>query len=71
MSISEAVSRPFSEAASPSANEQPASGSAEATSSSGQSAALLVATLFTLGCVGALGYTQWWAPREQAQRQPR
>ncbi len=69
MSISEAVTRPISEAASPSATDAaPASGSDAASSSSRQSAALLVATLFTLGSVGALGYTQWWAPREQAQQ---
>ena len=59
----------ISEALSPSASDAASTSEGAAASSSGRkTAALLVATLFTLGSVGALGYTQWWIPREQAQQ---
>ena len=70
MAISEAVSRSISEAASPTPSDAVStSGGAAAPSSGGKTAALWVATLLTLGSVGALGYTQWWIPREHAQQQ--
>ena len=61
MAISEAVAPSASDAA-------PTSEDAAAPPSGRRTTALLVATLFTLGSVGALGYTQWWIPREQAQQ---
>lgn len=61
MAISEVVSPSASDAAS-------ASEDAAAPPSGRKTAALLVATVFTLGSVGALGYTQWWVPREEAQQ---
>lgn len=70
MSISEAVSRPISEAASPSPGDAAStSGDVAAHPSGRKTAPLLMATLLTLASVGALGYTQWWVPREQAQQQ--
>ena len=70
MAISEAVSRSISEAVfSPSANDAAStSGDAVASSSGRTTAAVWVSTLLTLGLVGALGYTQWWIPREEAQQ---
>lgn len=41
---------------------------AEAQSSGKKAVAVVVAMLLTLGAAGALGYTQWWVPREQAQQ---
>lgn len=70
MAISEAVSPSIGEAVSPSANDAASTSGDAATSSSGRrTTALWVATLLTLASVGALGYTQWWVPREQAQQQ--
>lgn len=43
-------------------------GTKAASSSGKKGAALLVATVLTLGATGALGYTQWWAPRQEAQQ---
>ena len=61
MAISEAVAPSASDAA-------PTSEDAAAPPSGRRTTTLLVATLFTLGSVGALGYTQWWIPREKAQQ---
>ena len=61
MALSEAVSRPFTDV---SATPE----DAEATSGGKKTAAVLLATVLTLGATGALGYTQWWIPREQAQQ---
>ena len=44
------------------------SGTKAASSSGRKGAALLVATVLTLGSVGAWGYTQWWAPQQEAQQ---
>ena len=41
---------------------------AAAPSSGKKGTAILVAMLLALGAAGALGYTQWWVPREQAQQ---
>lgn len=60
MTISEAPSRYVSDVATPE--------EAEPTTSGKKTAALLLAMLLTLGVAGALGYTQWWVPREQAQQ---
>ena len=60
MTISEAAYRSASDVATP--------GDAEESSSGRKTAALLLATLLTLGVAGALGYTQWWLPREQAEQ---
>lgn len=69
MAISEVVSRPFSEAVSPSADDTASTSEDAAAPSSGKkTTAFLVATLLTLGSVGVLGYTQWWMPREEAQQ---
>ena len=69
MAISEAVSRSISEAVAPAAGDAAfPSGGAEASTSGRKTAAFWVATVLTLGLVGALGYTQWWIPREQAQQ---
>ena len=41
----------------------------EAASTSGKKgAALVLATVLTLGAAGAWGYTQWWTPRQEAQQ---
>jgi len=61
MTITEAAFRAVSEAAAP-------PGDAEATSSGSKAVALVVAILLALGAAAALGYTQWWVPREQAQQ---
>lgn len=69
MSVSEAVSRPISGVMSPSASDSAStSEDAPAAPSAGKTAALWVATLVMLGLLGALGYTKWWVPREQAQQ---
>ena len=60
MTVSEAVFRSVSDVATP--------GDTEESSSGRKATALLLATLLTLGAAGALGYTQWWLPREQAQQ---
>lgn len=62
MTVSEAATRLFSDAAVTPA-EAPAS-----SSSGKKAAAVLVAMLLTLGAAGALGYTQWWIPRQEAQQ---
>ena len=61
MAIYEAVSLSTSDAASTSEG-------VAAAPSGRKTAALFVATLFILGSVGALGYTQWWIPREKTQQ---
>lgn len=69
MAVSEALSRPISEAVSPSASDAASTPDGAAPSTSGRkTAALLLTTLLTLGAAGALGYTQWWVPREEAQQ---
>jgi uncharacterized protein HemX len=68
MSISEAVTRPLSEGVSSTSGAVPTSGDAEASPSGGGTAALVVAVLLALGLAGAVGYTQWWVPREQARQ---
>ena len=68
MAFSEVVSRPFSEAVSPSVDDTAATSADAAPSSGKKTTAFLVATLLTLGSVGVLGYTQWWIPREEAQQ---
>ena len=68
MSVSQAMSRPISEAASPPSRDGGSAAGVATTSSGMKSAALFMATLVLLGCVGVLGYTQWWIPREQAQQ---
>jgi hypothetical protein len=68
MTVSEAVSRSISEAASPYANDAAPESGAPAASSGSKGAAFLVAMLLTVGAAGLLGYTQWWVPREQAQQ---
>ena len=68
MAISEAVSPSISDAASPFAGDGASTSEEAATSTSGKkTAGRWVAALLTLGLVGALGYTQWWVPREQAR----
>ena len=53
----------------PAGIEAAAPAGTEAASSSGRrGAALVVATVLTLGAAGAWGYTQWWAPRQEAQQ---
>jgi len=61
MAITEAAFRAVSEPAAPPAD-------AEATSSGSKAVALVVAIVLALGAAAALGYTQWWVPREQAQQ---
>ena len=70
MAISEAVSRSISEAVfSPSANDAASTpGEAEASSSGRRQRRSGSRRCSSLGLVGALGYTQWWIPREQAQQ---
>jgi predicted negative regulator of RcsB-dependent stress response len=63
MTVSEAATRLFSDAAVATPEEAPAS-----SSSGKKAAAVLVAMLLTLGAAGALGYTQWWIPRQEAQQ---
>jgi ferric-dicitrate binding protein FerR (iron transport regulator) len=70
MSVSEALSRSFGEAAPPTATEAEApTDNASAAPSGRKTAPLLLATLLTLGVAAPLVYTQWWVPREQAQQQ--
>ncbi len=38
------------------------------TPSARKGAAIVVATVLTLGSAGAWGYTQWWVPGQQAQQ---
>ena len=61
MTITEAASRSVSDA-------EAMPGEAAASPSGKKTTALLVATLLTLGAAGALGYTQWWIPRVQAEQ---
>ncbi len=69
MSISEAVSRSISEAVSPSANDAASTpGEAEASSSGRRQRRSGSRRCSSLGLVGALGYTQWWIPREEARQ---
>ncbi len=56
----EAASAPGTEAAPPSEGKA-------ASPSGAKKVAILVATVLTLGSVGGLGYTQWWAPKQEAQ----
>ena len=69
MAISEAVAPSTSDAA-PTFDgaAAPPSEGAAALPSGKKTAALFMATLVLLGSVGALGYTQWWIPREEAKR---
>ena len=70
MSVSEALSRSFGEAATSTATEAEASSDSASVAPSGRKTApLLLATLLTLGVAAPLVYTQWWVPREQAQQQ--
>ncbi|HET7822689.1 MAG TPA: hypothetical protein VFL10_14295 [Ornithinibacter sp.] len=64
MTVSEAATRLFSDAAVATREEAPSSPS----SSGKKAAAVLMAMLLTLGVAGALGYTQWWIPRQEAQQ---
>ena len=70
MSVSEALSRSFGEAAPPTATEAAATSTDASAAPSGRKIApLLFATLLTLGVAAPVVYTQWWVPREQAQQQ--
>jgi hypothetical protein len=66
MSVSTALSRVIDEAAAPPARDDASASAADKTSSGNKSLAFLVAMLLVLGSAAALGYTQWWVPREQA-----
>lgn len=56
-------------AVSPSGTEAVSPADGQAASPSGRKgAALLVATVLTLGSAGAWGYLQWWEPRQQTQQ---
>ena len=68
MAISEAVTRSLSDGVSSTSGAVPTSAGPEASPSGAGTAALVVAVLLALGLVGAVGYTQWWVPREQAQQ---
>ena len=68
MAISEAVTHSLSEGVSSTSGAVPGRGGAEASPSGAGTAALLVAVLLALGLAVAVGYTQWWVPREQAQQ---
>ena len=58
----------ISEAVSTSAGDAATTSEGAAATSSGRKAAIWVATLLTLALVAGLGYTQWWVPRQEAQR---
>jgi hypothetical protein len=67
MAISEAVTRPFSDTASPFTDATSTSDDADAPTPARRAASLVVATLLMLSSFGALVYTQWWMPHEQGK----
>jgi len=68
MTTIEALSRPITAAAPDSAGSAASASGGAATSSAGKSTAMALATLLALASGGALGYTQWWLPRQEAQQ---
>ena len=62
MAITEVMTPSASDAASTS------EGAAAAPPSESKTTAFLLAMLLVLVAAGALGYTQWWIPREEAKR---